>query len=59
MLKEFPEHETSEDMSPVSPLDQNFSTLFVDISQNVIQTENLSFYEFVEFAREYNSISLS
>ena len=58
MLKEFPEHETSEGMSPVSLLDQNFSTLFVDISQNVIQTENPSFYNFVEVSREYNSISL-
>ena len=59
MLKEFLEHETSEGMSPVSPLGQNFSTLFVDISQSVIQTENPSFYEFVEVSREYNSISLS
>ena len=59
MLKEFLEHETSEDMSPVLPLGRNFSTLFVDISQNVIRTENPSFYEFVGVSREYNSISLS
>lgn len=59
MLKEFLEHETFEDMSPVSPLGQNFLTLFVDISRNEIQTENPIFYEFVEVSKEYNSVSFS
>jgi hypothetical protein len=46
-------------MSPVSPLGQNFSMLFVDISQNVLQTENSALRRNIEVFRKIQLVVIA